>query len=184
MSINIRTNIGPATTGLSEQGTFRNSMYQEQEQEKKEKQKIPVRPAAVKDHVSAHFMINEDLRLKSTGLQNEISHLEEEMSIVQTAASALENVEVKLTDIMELLVIVSKEIKFNSVMREADQQELVKLIKRINTIADETSYGHQSLLDGSYGVRGVATGDFLEFVMMNSNSKTSPSNTSFTKYDL
>ncbi len=55
MSINIRTNIGPATTGLSEHGTFRNSMYQEQEQEKKEKQNTPVRPAAVKDHVSAHF---------------------------------------------------------------------------------------------------------------------------------
>ncbi|MCK5900628.1 hypothetical protein KAH02_07470, partial [bacterium] len=73
-------------------------MYQQQEQEKKEKQKTPVRPAVVKDHVSAHFMINEDLRLKSTVLQNEISHLEEEMSIVQTAASALENVEVKLIE--------------------------------------------------------------------------------------
>ena len=69
MSINIRTNIGPATTGLSEHGTFRNSMYQEQEQEKKEKQNTPVRPAAAKDHVSAHFMINEDLRLKSTGFK-------------------------------------------------------------------------------------------------------------------
>jgi len=66
MSINIRTNIGPAMGGLSEHGTFRNSMYQQQEQEKKEKQKTPVRPAVVKDHVSAHFMINEDLRLKST----------------------------------------------------------------------------------------------------------------------
>ena len=175
MSINIRTNIGPAMGGLSEHGTFRNSMYQQQqEQEEKEKQKTPVRPAVVKDHVSAHFMINEDLRLKSTSLQNEISHLEEEMSIVQTAASALENVEVKLIEIMELLVIVSKETEFNSVMREADQQELEKLINRINTVADETSYGHQSLLDGSYGVRGVATGEFLDFVMMNSNSKTSP----------
>ena len=173
MSINIRTNIGPAMGGLTEHGTFRNSMYQQQ-QEKKEKQKTPVRPDDVKDHVSAHVMINEDLRLKSTSLQNEISHLEEEMSIVQTAASALENVEVKLIEIMELLVIVSKETEFNSVMREADQQELEKLIKRINTVADETSYGHQSLLDGSYGVRGVATGEFLDFVMMNSNSKTSP----------
>ena len=38
MSINIRTNIGPAMGGLSEHGTFRNSMYQQQEQEKKEKQ--------------------------------------------------------------------------------------------------------------------------------------------------
>jgi len=96
-------------------------------QEKKEKQKTPVRPDDVKDHVSAHVMINEDLRLKSTSLQNEISHLEEEMSIVQTAASALENVEVKLIEIMELLVIVSKETEFNSVMREADQQELEEI---------------------------------------------------------
>jgi len=43
MSINIRTNIGPAMGGLTEHGTFRNSMYQQQ-QEKKEKQKTPVRP--------------------------------------------------------------------------------------------------------------------------------------------
>jgi len=55
--MNIRTNIGPAMGGLSEHGTFRNSMYQQQEEEKKEKQKTPVRPAVVKDHVSAHFMI-------------------------------------------------------------------------------------------------------------------------------
>ena len=52
MSMNIRTNIGPAMGGLSEHGTFRNSMYQQQEEEKKEKQKTPVRPAVVKDHVS------------------------------------------------------------------------------------------------------------------------------------
>ena len=175
MSINIRTNIGTSMRSLSEQGTFRNSMYQQQnEQEKKDKQKTLVCPAVMRDHVTSHFTMNEDLRLYTTGLQSEISNLEEEMSIVQTVACALENVEVTLSEIMELLVIVSKEKKYNSVMREADQQEIMQLLNRINTVANETSYGHQSLLDGSYGVRGVATGEFLDFVMMNSNSKTSP----------
>jgi flagellin-like hook-associated protein FlgL len=74
----------------------------------------------------------------------------------------------------ELLVIVSNESKFNRAIRNADQAELEKLINQINKVANETSYGHHSLLDGSQGVRGVATGEFLEFVRMNPDSTTSP----------
>ena len=176
MPINIQTNIGPTMRSLSEQGTFRNSMYQQQEQKKKEKQKVTVRPTLVKDDVAAHFVKNEEFRLQSAGLQNEISHLEEEISIVQTAAGALERVEDLLIQMKELLVIVTNETEYNAAIRKADQDELVHLINRINKVADETSYGHQSLLDGSHGVRGVASGEHLEFVGMNTDSKTSPLN--------
>ena len=176
MPINIQTNIGPTMRSLSEQGTFRNSMYHQQEQKKKEKQKVTVRPTLVKDDVAAHFVKNEEFRLQSAGLQNEISHLEEEISIVQTAAGALERVEDLLIQMKELLVIVTNETEYNAAIRKADQDELVHLINRINKVADETSYGHQSLLDGSHGVRGVASGEHLEFVGMNTDSKTSPLN--------
>ena len=92
MSINIRANIGTSMRYLSEQGTFRNSMYQqehENEKKEKQKQKPTVHPTVIKDQVTSNFKIDEDLRLKSTSLQSEISHLEEDMSIVQTVACAL-----------------------------------------------------------------------------------------------
>ncbi|HIN47961.1 MAG TPA: hypothetical protein EYM80_07045 [Deltaproteobacteria bacterium] len=173
MSINIRTNIGPTMRSLSEQGTFRNSMYQQGE-EKKEKKPTPATLAVVKDDLPVHLMKNEKIRMQSAGLQNEISHVEEDMSIVQTVARALTHVENSLIQMHELLVIVSNESKFNRAIRNADQAELEKLINQINKVANETSYGHHSLLDGSHGVRGVATGEFLEFVRMNPDSTTSP----------
>ena len=58
--------------------------------------------------------------------------------------------------------------------READQQELQELIEQINKVADETSYRHKPLLDGSHGVQGVVNGEHLEFIDMLPDSKTSP----------
>lgn len=173
MSINIRTNISPTMKSLSEQGTFRNAMYH-QDKEKQKKHKTPLHQSVAKDEFPVHLIKNEEFRLMSAGLQSEISHVEEQMSFVQTVASALTNVENSLIQIKELLVIVSSETEHNTALREADQQELEQLIERINKVADETSYGHQPLLDGSHGVRGVANGEFLEFIDMNSDSKTSP----------
>mgnify|MGYP003325655618 CR=1 FL=1 len=90
------------------------------------------------------------------------------MSIAQTAGKALIEVEKTLFEINELLLIVNNETSCNSAMREADQQELEELIEQINKVADETSYRHKPLLDGSHGVRGVVNGDNLEFIDKNS----------------
>ena len=59
-------------------------------------------------------------------------------------------------------------------IKEMAQLELDQLINQINKVSDETSYGHNSLLDGSHGARGVATGKHLEFIGINADSKTSP----------
>ena len=173
MSINIRTNTGATMRSLSEQGTFRNSMYQHGE-EKKERKPTPEPLTVINDILPDQVMKNEKIRLQSAGLQSEISHVEEDMSIVQTVARALTNVENSLLQMNELLVLVSNETEFNSAVRLADQTELEQLIEQINKVADETSYGRHALLDGSHGVRGVATGKYLEFVGMNADSKTSP----------
>jgi hypothetical protein len=173
MSMNIRTNTGPTMRSLNEQGSFRNSMYQQGE-EKKEKKPTPTPFTVIRDDLPDQVVKNEKIRVQSAGLQSEISHVEEDMSIVQTVARALVHVENSLLEMNELLVLVSNETEFNSAVRLADQAELEQLINRINKVADETSYGHHSLLDGSHGVLGVATGNFLEFVGMNADSKTSP----------
>jgi flagellin len=173
MSINIRANTGSMMRSLSEQGTFRNSMYQQGE-EKKEKEPTPLPLAVIEGDLTDLVIKNELNRVQSAGLQSEISHVEEDMSIVQTVARALTHVENYLLQMNELLVSVSNESELNSAVRLTDQTELEQLINQINKVADETSYGQHSLLDGSHGVRGIATGKYLEFVGMNVDSKTSP----------
>ena len=173
MSINIKTNIGPTTKSLSDQGTFRNAMYH-QAKENKRKNKIQVRKTPVKDDNSAQIIKNEEFRLLSAEIQGELTNVEEQMSIAQTAGKALIEVENTLIQINELLLIVNNETSCNSALMEADQQELEELIEQINKVADETSYRHKPLLDGSHGVRGVVNGEHLEFIDMLPDSKTSP----------
>ena len=173
MSINIKTNFGPTTKSLGDQGAFRNAMYH-QDKDNKRENKIQVLKTPVKDQNTAQNIKNEEFRLLSAEIQGELTNVEEQMSIAQTAGKALIEVENTLFEINELLLIVSNETSCNSAMREADQQELQELIEQINKVADETSYRHKPLLDGSHGVRGVVNGENLEFIDMLPDSKTSP----------
>jgi len=174
MSLNIQTSMSSSTKSLSDQGAFRNSMYQQDEKKNKKTIQEPVK--VVHEDVSNQFVKNDKIRMKSTGLNFEISHVEEEISIAQTVEQALADTQESLLQMQELVDLVCKETEFNSNLRNADQEELEKLINRINKIADETSYGQNYLLDGSCGVKGVANGKFLEFVSMNPNPIGSPLN--------
>ena len=173
MSINIKTNFGPTTKSLGDQGAFRNAMYH-QDKDNKRENKIQVPKTPVKDQNIAQNIKNEEFRLLSAEIQGELTNVEEQMSIAQTAGKALIEVENTLFEINELLLIVSNETSCNSAMREADQHELEELLEQINKVADETSYRHKPLLDGSHGVRGVVNGEHLEFIDMLPDSKTSP----------
>ena len=135
MSINIRTNNGTTMRSLSEQGTFRNSMYQQGDGKKQKKPDL-TRLKFSKDDISDQVVSNEKNRLESAGLQSEISHVEEDMSIVQTVARALKHVEDYLLQMNELLVLLSNETEFNSAVRLADQRELDQLINQINKVSD------------------------------------------------
>jgi len=172
MSINIKTNFGPTTKSLGEQGAFRNAMYQK-DRDNEDERKVGIRKKTLKDQNTFQNIKNEEFRLLSAEIQGELTSVEEQMSIVQTAGKALIKVENTLFEINDLLLIVSNETSCNSAMREADQQELEELIEQINKVADETSYRHKSLLDGSHGVRGVVNGENLEFIDMLPVSKTS-----------
>ncbi|MBC8259774.1 MAG: hypothetical protein H8E38_12205 [SAR324 cluster bacterium] len=173
MSINIRSNIGPSMRSLGEHGSFRNSMY-DHGQEQREKKVVLVQQSLAKGEKQDQLIKNEESRLNTAGLQDEISTVEKDMSLVQTVVGALKDVEDSLFQMLELLVVVANEKAYNTTLREADQLELKHLIDQINKVADETSFEHSLLLDGSHGVRGVATGEHLEFVSMSSNSSTSP----------
>ena len=174
MSINITSNIPSKNTrSLSDQGSFRNSMYQ-REEEKKNKGSFKESENLVREGLTHQYVKNDKIKIKSAGLNCEISNIEEEITIAQTVEKALINTEDSLIQMQELVYMIGKEKEFNSNLRNADQVELEQLINRINKISDETTYGKNILLDGSYGVRGVANGKFLEFVDMRYNSKLTP----------
>ena len=146
----------------------------DRDKDNKRENKIQVLKTTVKDQNTAQNIKNEEFRLLSAEIQGELTNVEEQMSFAQTAGKALIEVENTLIQINELLLIVNNETSCNSALMEADQHELEELIEQINKVADETSYGHKPLLDGSRGVRGVVNGEHLEFIDMLPDSKTSP----------
>ena len=79
MSLNIQTNMSSSTKSLSDHGAFRNSMYQRDE-EKKNKKTIQESVKVVHEEKSNQFFKNDKIRMKSAGLNIEISNIEEEIS--------------------------------------------------------------------------------------------------------
>ena len=104
MSINIKTNFAPTTKSLGDQGAFRNAMYHQDKDNKKDN-KNQVLKTPVKDQNTAQNIKNEKFRLLSAEIQGELANVEEQMSIAQTAGKALIEVENKLFEINELLLL-------------------------------------------------------------------------------
>ena len=100
MSINIKSNFGPTTKSLGEQGAFRNAMYHNDKDNKRENNK-QVSKTNVKDQNTIQNIKSEDLRLLSAKIQGELTNVEEQMSIAQTAGKALIEVEKYLFEINE-----------------------------------------------------------------------------------
>ena len=92
MSINIKTNFGPTTKSLGDQGAFRNAMYHK-EKDNKSDSKIQLRKTTARDQNIVQNIKNEEFRLLSAKIQGELTNVEEQMSIAQTAGKALIEVE-------------------------------------------------------------------------------------------
>ena len=103
MSINIKTNFGPTTKSLGDQGAFRNAMYHK-EKDNKSESKIQLHKTPAKDQNTIQYIKNEEFRLLSAEIQGELTNVEEQMSIAQTAGKALIEVEKTLSRLLFLLV--------------------------------------------------------------------------------
>ena len=75
MSINIKTNFGPTTKSLGDQGAFRNAMYH-QDKDNKSGNKIHVSKTTVKDQNTAQNIKNEEFRLLSAEIHGELTNVE------------------------------------------------------------------------------------------------------------
>ena len=122
---------------------------------------------------SIDFM-NAREHLSTENLNHEIADVESNVSLVQTAASALHHLEDQLSRIWELLRHYSDEQNIEGAKVSVGMMELKGLLEEIDRIASRTRYGEDRLLDGTHTVRAVVNGADLEIVSIGDDIVSSP----------
>ncbi|MGK5093157.1 flagellin [Deltaproteobacteria bacterium TL4] len=121
----------------------------------------------------AALVISERLRSQVSGLTQAIDNSETDISLVQTAEGALNEVSRMLINARQLSVHAANEGVNDDVMLAADQSEITNALDTVDRIAKFTQFGKKNLIDGSRGASGVANGENLEFVSASTKTKTS-----------
>ena len=112
----------------------------------------------------AHIQIGEQIRSQTASLKQAIDNTEMSVSLMQTAEAALDEVSRALINARQIATHAANTGTNSEYMFEADQLEIDNIVQQINTIAANTQYGKNFLLDGSRAGNGVTTGDHLEFL--------------------
>ena len=112
----------------------------------------------------AALNISEQLRAQTASLKQAIDNTEMSVSLMQTAEAALDEVSRALISARQIAVHAANTATNDEFMHTADQQEIESILSEINTIAANTQYGKNFLLDGSRAGNGISTGDHLEFL--------------------
>jgi flagellin len=98
---------------------------------------------------AAGLAISEKMRAQISGLEQASDNAEDGISLTQTAEGALSETEDILQRMRELAVQASNDTSTDDDRAEM-QQEMNQLIDEIDTIATDTEFNTQSLLDGSF----------------------------------
>ncbi|MDP6766184.1 MAG: flagellin, partial [SAR324 cluster bacterium] len=112
----------------------------------------------------AALNISEQMRAQTASLKQAIDNTEMSVSLMQTAEAALDEVSRSLISARQLAVHAANTGTNDEFMHTADQQEIESILTEINTIAANTQYGKNFLLDGSRAGNGITTGENLEFL--------------------
>ncbi len=112
----------------------------------------------------AALNISEQLRAQTASLKQAIDNTEMSVSLMQTAEAALDEVSRALISARQIAVHAANTATNDEFMHTADQQEIESILTEINTIAANTQYGKNFLLDGSRAGNGITTGENLEFL--------------------
>lgn len=121
----------------------------------------------------ASLVISEQMRAQVAGLEQAVSNSETAIALVQTAEGAFTEVNRMLVSMRQLAIHAANEGANDEVMLQADQQEVENMIGAINRISKQTQFGKKTLLDGSNGANGAATGLGVEFVKAGIQTKES-----------
>ncbi|QGG94636.1 flagellin [Actinomarinicola tropica] len=99
---------------------------------------------------AAGLVISQGLRAQVSGLRQATRNAQDGISVVQTAEGALNEVHSMLNRMRDLAVQ-SVNASNDSDARTAANNEITELKGEIARIADQTKFGSQKLLDGSFG---------------------------------
>lgn len=100
---------------------------------------------------AAGLVISQNLRAQVGGLRQATRNAQDGISVVQTAEGALSEVHNILGRMRDLSVQAANTGSNDSDARSAAQAEITALTAEVNRISDQTAFGGQNLLDGTYG---------------------------------
>ncbi|MCG3825874.1 flagellin [Photobacterium damselae] len=106
---------------------------------------------------AAGLQISNRLSNQSNGLNVAVRNANDGVSMAQTAEGAMQESS-KIMERMRELALQSANGSNSDKDREAMQKEMGQLQEEMNRIADTTSFGGQSLLDGSFGSKSFQIG--------------------------
>jgi flagellin len=101
------------------------------------------------------LVISENLKSQVSGLMQATRNAQDGISVVQTAEGALSSVQAMLQRIRDLVIQSANTGASDSTARQAAQNEIVQLRDEIDRVANTTSFGNASLLDGSFGAQAA-----------------------------
>ncbi len=122
----------------------------------------------------ANLIISEQMRAQISGIQQAIDNSETAVGMVQTAESALTEVNTLLVKMRQLSVHAANEGANDQVMLQADAFEFSNALDTIDRITSNTQFGLKRILDGSQGANGAANGVGLEFIGAGPTTRSSP----------
>src|SRR4051812_21545045 len=99
------------------------------------------------------LVISQGLRSQVSGLRQATRNAQDGVSVVQTAEGALTEVHSMLNRIRDLIVQSANTASSDSNARQAAQNEIVQLRSEIDRIGQTTTFGSQTLLNGSFGAQ-------------------------------
>lgn len=106
---------------------------------------------------AAGMQISNRLTSQINGLNVSVRNANDGISMAQTAEGALQE-STNILQRMRDLAVQSSNATNTTVDRKAIQEEVVQLKSELNRIADTTTFGGQSLLDGSFGSKNFQVG--------------------------
>jgi flagellin len=101
------------------------------------------------------LVISENLKSQVSGLQQATRNAQDGISVVQTAEGALSSVQSMLQRIRDLVIQSANTGASDGTARQAAQNEIVQLRDEIDRVANTTSFGNASLLNGSFGAQAA-----------------------------
>src|SRR3954470_11096840 len=99
------------------------------------------------------LVISQGLRSQVSGLRQATRNAQDGVSVVQTAEGALTEVHSMLNRIRDLVVQAANTASSDAAAREAAQGEIDQLRSEIDRIAETTTFGSQTLLNGGFGAQ-------------------------------